>query len=350
MLKVLLVDDSQKVLDGLEHHIQWESTGCVCVATALNGMEALEATGELQPDIIITDVKMPHMDGLELCRRVHEQFPNIHLIIISAHDEFEYARLAMRYGVKYYILKPIDMEKLAELEALLKNISDSTKKYVENLSGFLDASVRDALATGLRRGDAAETVKLLSGIRELNSADIRVLEHIALQLIYLMYQTVQELNLSLTDENALSAQLRRLHSMRSREQMRAFVLSVGEELCNTISQKKNMNTDNLAQRVNAFIHEHYTNADFSTSLISRKFSISQSYLCHIYKSAHRTNINTYVTTLRMQKACELLSGTGLSIVEVAARVGYLDAHYFTKVFHKHVKMTPSEYRRLHMPS
>ena len=346
MLKVLLVDDNRKALDGLQRHIRWADTGCVCTCAANNGEEALELAERLHPDIMITDVRMPGMDGLELCRRVRERFPNMHIIVISAHDEFEYARAAMRFGVENYILKPIDGEKLAELETLLQNISDTAKQYVESLCAFLGSGCGEALALSLRKGDWDETQKLLEDIAELRSCDIRVVEHVGIQLLRLLSKTMQDLGLTPVGETELSQRLNQLHTLHSREGMREYVAAACQGDCVIICQRKNTNTSSLVQRIKAFIEDNYTDANFSTYLIASKFSISQSYLCHIYKAIEGTSINTYATQLRMQEARKLLADTSLGIVEISARIGYLDAHYFAKVFHKLCGMTPSEYRRL----
>ena len=346
MLKVLLVDDNRKALEGLRHHIRWDKTGCVCAATALNGQEALALTQELHPDIIITDVKMPLMSGLELCSRVHELFPNIHLIILSAHDEFDYARTAMRHGVESYVLKPIDAEKLIEIEGLLHGIATATLAYVETLSSFLDSTVGESLALGLRKGDPAEIDLLLRDVEELFSSDIRIVEHVAIQLLRLLKRTMQELGIS-GKATGLTAQIRQLHTLPSTHKMREYIHTQYHDACSAIYQKKSLNTEKLVGRIKAYIDSNYADVNFSTSLLSGKFSVSQSYLCHIYKAIEGTSINTYATTLRIAEACRLISGTGLSIVEIAARVGYLDAHYFAKVFRKLRGVTPTEFRRLH---
>lgn len=106
MYSVLLVDDERIILEGISSVIDWESIGTKLVGTARNGVEAYQKIGELQPHIVISDIKMPGMDGLELAAKVRADFPEIQFILLSGFSEFEYARTAMQHGVRQYLLKP----------------------------------------------------------------------------------------------------------------------------------------------------------------------------------------------------------------------------------------------------
>ena len=347
MLKTLLVDDNRNALEGLRRHIAWENTGCACVATAANGRDALALVEELHPDILITDVKMPFMDGLELCREVHRRYPGTHLIVLSAHDEFDFAREALLCGVEDYILKPIDTERLRELETLLRGIAEATEQYIKEISSFLDSKIGETLAASLRQGDEEETDRRLCALAELNSADMRVVEHVCIQLLKLLNRTLSELNMtSYLESDGLPVQLIALREKRSPELARDYVRNTFRAAARAIYANKNINTESMVRRVKQFIQENYNDPNFSTAMLSTRFNISQSYLCHIYKCTENTSINNYMTLLRMERACALLTGTQLSIVDVSAKIGYLDPHYFAKVFRKLKGITPTEYRRL----
>lgn len=105
--KVLLVDDEAEVIEVIEQRIQWDDLGFTVVGNATNGVKALELVEKLQPDVVITDIKMPYMDGLELSRRLNRDYQNIHIIIFTGFDEFEYAKEAVHLEVEEYMLKPI---------------------------------------------------------------------------------------------------------------------------------------------------------------------------------------------------------------------------------------------------
>ena len=106
MLKVLIVDDETVVRRGIVLGVDWASMDCVVVGEAANGEEGLAAAERYNPNLIITDVRMPRMDGIEMMRRLREKESTAHFIILTAYDEFDYARAALRDGAADYLLKP----------------------------------------------------------------------------------------------------------------------------------------------------------------------------------------------------------------------------------------------------
>lgn len=114
MYKVLLVDDEKIILDSISTFIDWQQIGTELVGTARNGIEALEKVKELEPDIVITDIKMPGMDGLELIEAVYKWAPDIQFIMLSGFSEFNYAKQAMQYGVRHYLVKPCNEQAIIE--------------------------------------------------------------------------------------------------------------------------------------------------------------------------------------------------------------------------------------------
>lgn len=107
MLKVFLVEDESVIRDGLRDKIPWEQYGFRFVGEAADGEMALPMIRKTRPDVLITDIKMPFMDGLSLSKIVSEEFPRTKIVIISGYDDFEYARKAIEVGVDQYLLKPI---------------------------------------------------------------------------------------------------------------------------------------------------------------------------------------------------------------------------------------------------
>lgn len=106
MYKVLLVDDERIILDGIREIVDWTSLGTRLDGTYRNGVDAFERIRKDPPDIVITDIRMPGMDGLELVSRTTELHPRIRFIMLSGFRDFNYAKTAMQYGVKHYLLKP----------------------------------------------------------------------------------------------------------------------------------------------------------------------------------------------------------------------------------------------------
>lgn len=120
MLKVFLVEDESLIREGLKNNIPWEQYGYQLVGDAADGEMALPLIRKTRPDVIITDIKMPFMDGLSLSKVVCAEFPKTKIIIISGHDDFEYARQAIEVGVEQYLLKPITKMTLKKVLLELK--------------------------------------------------------------------------------------------------------------------------------------------------------------------------------------------------------------------------------------
>ena len=110
-LQVMILDDEHIILDGL-CSFPWSDYGYQVAATAKNGLEGLEKLEHIKPDLIFTDVRMPGMDGLDFAERAHEMYPDTVIVILTGYDSFSYAQKAITIGVKEYLLKPIDFEKL----------------------------------------------------------------------------------------------------------------------------------------------------------------------------------------------------------------------------------------------
>lgn len=136
MYKLLLVDDRKDIIDAIEHLVDWNTIGIKVIGKAANGIEALAIIKVEQPHIMITDVKMPNMDGLELTKRAREFNKDMEIVILSGYDEFDYAREAMSLGVKDYLLKPLKIEKLVELATKIKKELDNKQQEQKQYTSF----------------------------------------------------------------------------------------------------------------------------------------------------------------------------------------------------------------------
>ena len=134
---VLLVDDEEEVFQVIMKKLDWESMGFSIAGYARNGVEALEMAEELQPDVVMTDIKMPYMDGLTLCKKLKELYQKVKVIIFSGFDEFEYAKEAIKIEAEEYILKPINSNELGKCLSGSRSISIKswTKKEISTNCG-----------------------------------------------------------------------------------------------------------------------------------------------------------------------------------------------------------------------
>lgn len=129
---IMVVDDEEEIRLGIIKKIQWEEYGFKVIGDAENGQEALEKAEKLRPDIVMTDIKMPFMDGLELGRELTKKMPESKIIIFSGSDDFEYAQKAIKINVIEYVLKPINSNELIEILKRLKVKLD--KEYDEKIN------------------------------------------------------------------------------------------------------------------------------------------------------------------------------------------------------------------------
>lgn len=134
MYKLLIVDDEDVEREGMARFIKWEEYGIQLAGTAWNGLEGYEEIQNQMPDIVITDIKMPVMNGIELIRKTKEDFPEIVFIVLSGYGEYEYTSRAMELGVRHYILKPCDEAKILDVIGKVKEElkQREDKKKVEN--------------------------------------------------------------------------------------------------------------------------------------------------------------------------------------------------------------------------
>lgn len=136
---LLLVDDEEEVVQIIIKKLNWEALGFSVVGYASNGVKALEMVEEFQPDVVMTDIKMPYMDGIELTRKIKENYPETKVLVFTGFDEFEYAKEAVHMGVEEYILKPINSIELSEVFSQLREKLEqeiNEKHNVETLQQY----------------------------------------------------------------------------------------------------------------------------------------------------------------------------------------------------------------------
>ncbi|WP_284640699.1 response regulator [Paenibacillus silviterrae] len=121
-LKLFIVDDIRSVVDMIRNKIPWSDHGIEVAGSALNGEEALKLIREAQPDIVLTDIRMPKMDGLEMTRQILDMLPNSKIIILSAYTDFEYAQRAIQYGAVDYIKKPFSVDQIVNVVKKAKEV------------------------------------------------------------------------------------------------------------------------------------------------------------------------------------------------------------------------------------
>lgn len=162
MYKLILADDEAEIREGLKEVVPFEQLGFTVVAEAANGMEALTLCEQLEPDLLITDIRMPLLDGLSLCRRVRESSPATQFIILSGYDDFEYARQAIEVKTMGYLLKPISSAEFCDVLRDAKQTLDEAfnkRRDVKRLQEYFRESLpllRETLLSSMLSGYVSE--------------------------------------------------------------------------------------------------------------------------------------------------------------------------------------------------
>lgn len=177
MYTVVVADDEEELRRALVRRVDWESVGFRVVGEAENGVEALELVERLEPDLLLTDVKMPFISGIELARQIREVRPTMQIAFLSGYDDFAYAQQAIQYNIISYLLKPISSAELTEELAIIKlKIDKKFKEFMSNgsahewtettefimplmLDGFLGSCSREREQKLLEEGIACGLIK-----------------------------------------------------------------------------------------------------------------------------------------------------------------------------------------------
>lgn len=158
MYTLLLVDDEEEVIEAIVKKVKWEELGFQVTGHANNGFKAMDMLEEMQPDVVMTDIRMPYMDGLELCAHIKAKYPATKILLFTGFDDFEYAKEAVHLEIEEYILKPLNAVEITEVfkrlkekldyEISEKRNTDLLKKYYADSLPMLQANLYTTLIEG----------------------------------------------------------------------------------------------------------------------------------------------------------------------------------------------------------
>ncbi len=136
MYKIMIVDDEDEVREGVKRLTNWERCGFELVGDFSNGRDALEAVERLHPDVVITDINMPYMDGLELTALISGMYRELKIVILTGYEDFEYAKQAIKLKVNEYLLKPINLQEFTDFLCKMKRELDEEQARMEDMSAL----------------------------------------------------------------------------------------------------------------------------------------------------------------------------------------------------------------------
>lgn len=395
MYKVLIADDEELICRGLANMISQDSRLQVA-ALAEDGEIALEKAKETLPDLMLVDINMPFMNGLDFIEKVRELLPDTLIIIITGYDDFKFVQKALQLGVTDYVLKPVMEQPFFEVldKAVKKlDIMNDSKKYInwmeqqveQNRSRMIDDFLNSLLREEMTDGEfekhmaymkiqipvpyAVTILHIFSGLeREHNQNDY---------LWYLeFYDTIQkcfrpysEAICFQTEEGAVAV----ISKMLPREQWRQLEsklnatvqawldteteLELIQEHGDSLSQllsvfkktmeiyKERIRYSEIVLQTMTIIRTELGNSDLSLQSVADSLFVSAPYLSRTFHRETGENFASYLTRKRISAAKLLLKNTNMKMYEIAQETGYTSQHYFSNAFKKAMGISPADYRK-----
>ncbi|GGG12015.1 hypothetical protein GCM10010912_65550 [Paenibacillus albidus] len=337
MFRILIVDDEPMIRIGLAKMIEQAGLFECQIKHAEHGEEALSLVKSFSPHFLFTDIRMPVMDGMELCRKLSELKSHVRIVVISGYSDFEYARSCMEYGVKSYLLKPVGRQELGDvLRKLLTAESPSVSLVpvmeLNDWAARLERSIWELRYTdveeqmeawrchyssyALKPEQVPELLRMLFGliVAKLNEHDGEA------------FHNVSDINLHDTSEAGF----------------KSFEQSI-QSLMLTLKERRSSKRKNPVDEAKAFIEQNLTR-EISLEEVAEKLGLNASYFSQLFKQATRETFVQYRIRRKMELAKRMLEQPKYRITDISYEVGYADHPHFTKTFKKVTGYTPSEYR------
>lgn len=388
-MKVLFVDDEKIIRDGIRELIHWKELGCESLVTADSADSAVDAMKENNFDLVITDICMQKMNGIELAKKIREIRPDTKIIILSAFEDFSYAREAIGIGVMKYMLKPVTPEELEEAvrEAMKQVRSDmqlasritESEKFVNIYRPQLAREFwRALLQREITDQNDLEQRMQLAGItmdhRTLCCIAVRTeqpentgkdvlekTEKISREILGSCLECIRMGSgqiVIISEEVPDNKKMIHFHNMvetawetevwtacgRQVEEYMDLPVSMEDALA-LLSGKQKHRTENLVAESIRLIEQNLSNESFGVNDIAEALHISSGYLSKIFRKNLGATCIEYINRKRLEKAKDLLAHTAMTQEEIAHAAGYANVHYFSMLFKKLSGETPGQYRR-----
>ncbi|MDY3917555.1 MAG: response regulator [Candidatus Limivivens sp.] len=368
MYTAMIVDDEYPARNMLDLLVDWEENDFRLIAKAENGKQALELYRKYRPDLLITDIQMPVMDGIQLIEAIRREKRDACMVILSCHESFAYAQQAIRLGVKDYLIK--DMLTGEQLQKCLERAKEQIRESEEKQHGtgikkfvlrsepdetlkqaYPDYLSRvenrmDLLQSSLMAHDYEEAKKLVRRLYQV-PFDGMVRYH----LLNRINQFTHNLIYSQCRKNGISAEQVLGPYEKADEELlltRERPEECCEILCGWIEEMKRLSAAGedysiRIQNVIKYLQENYF-YDISLQSVAEQFGVHKVYLARTFKAETGQTLNEFLNKIRVEKAKLLLSITENKTSEIAYTVGFNNPQSFYNVFRKYAGSSPNEYR------
>ncbi|UUX35291.1 response regulator transcription factor [Fundicoccus culcitae] len=288
MFKSIIVDDEKNIRERMARHFPWGDFQFEVVGTAANGLEALKLIDDEQPDLVITDIKMPKMGGLELVEILHEKYPHIVVIILTAYRDFDLAQKAINFNVKGFLVKPIMK---SDFRQMMTRIMDEP-----NLNQSQPAPQQTQLTA-----DQTQPSQPTQPNQQTQPTDAAPTQ----------------------PENKITP----------------TPLARPEQ---TLKIRKS-NNRYVNYAIN-YVQEHYTE-NITLKDIAEKLFIHEAYFSKLFNEETEVGFNAYVNYIRIENAKRLIIYSDQQLKEISTTVGFSSHSYFNRVFKQVVGDSPLSYRK-----
>jgi two-component system, response regulator YesN len=383
--KVVIADDEKLILKNLAQIIDWHGLDCQIIGTAENGQEVMEIIENQPVDLLLTDISMPEMNGIELLKTVNQIDHKPMVILISGYDDFEYAKEGIKNNAFDYILKPIDYDELEDCvkRALNKikeqkiNVFEHEKYAIYKLitSGKVDAQInnKQALYFSLIVKNYKEDIEFIftknADFLSKWNANLFVYKLSDREVVVVVEMAKHFINQAVDITDAFSHQLLHAgsdpciisvgkvveqlfeikHSVDAAKELLKYENYISGNVLTEERLKKeykpSQSAADMMEEALDYIRNNFQ-TDLGVEQTAEQVGLSVSYFCLLFKQKTGLTFLDYLTNVRMEYACLFLQNTDLKTYEIAEKVGYTDQRYFSQVFKRKMKKTPSEYRKL----
>ena len=317
-----------------------------------SGEEAMEYIRQNDVDIVLSDIKMLDVSGLDLAKMIYTERPEIRVILISGYSNFDYARQAIQYNVSNYLTKPINFQELKMVlgEVILKLKTDEKESkivYEEKIDSVKKVfGYSNTLLKGILNGDMQMISKGSEGIvsffatEEYSEADK---EHLY-NLCEVILQSLEQNNVQLDNDYGLAYFESKLANINQKEEILAFLTAYFHKIADGNINLEDERDKMIVHRAKRFIERNHAK-EISAGDVAEYVGLSPAYFSRLFhKVLHQTFID-YITNVRIMQAEKLLKESNYKIIDISSKVGFGSNTYFNSLFKKKTGMTPIEYRK-----
>lgn len=361
MLKIIIADDDEIIRSRLVKKIDWESMGYEVVAEATDGKDLLDKTEVYHPDVVLTDIKMPFMSGIEYVEAVKKGQLQPEIVIITGYAEFEYVRKLLHLGVYGYILKPLDKEELRECMCKLQDkiLHDrEVKKLVsgrdnqgmaENKKQGLPEALKQELVDKFMESRAVEVMALVEdyhGQMCMKEIPIYQMKQNYMHLFNAIYRRLKDADRVDDEIKGLMLTLFEdcFSELSTERELHGFIRSLLERLFGCLhAPEREMENIHLQKALNYI--DKYFMRNISMAEVANQIGVSYGYLSYILNESVEGGFVRILRNRRIKEAKKLLAGSELKIYDIAEQCGFANSRYFGTMFYADTGMTPTEYRK-----